>query len=135
MDAMQRGDMVAMQSLWADDYVLDWVHADAFEDPLSTRERMAQFWPVWLGGFTVYDYEVTRTVAAENLVVIQWIFTGTHTNPIGAPVFDDPLQPRHRTVRFRGVSFLDIENGKIGKETIYLDLATLYVELGVDLPV
>ena len=132
-DALIHGDMPAMQSLWADEFVLDWVHADAFEDTLSSPEQITQFWPAWLAGFTAPDYEVTRTVAAETVVVMQWVFRGTHTQPIGPPVFAEPIQPRRRTIRLRGVTFLDIAGGKIQKETIYLDLVTLYVELGVDL--
>jgi len=77
------------------------------------------------------DYEVTRTIAAESVVVIQWTFTGTHDRPLGAPVFDPPLEPTNRTIRLRGVSIYDIKDLLINRETMYIDLATLWVELGI----
>ena len=130
--ALTQGDVSAMQALWSDDFVLDWVHGDAFEDTLSSREDMAQFWPAWLAGFPEYDFEITRSILSETVSVVQWIFSGTHQRPIPPPVFAEPLPPTNRTIRLRGVSFYDITAGKISKETTYLDLATLYVELGVD---
>jgi steroid delta-isomerase-like uncharacterized protein len=79
------------------------------------------------------DYEVTRTIAAETVVVTQWTFTGTHTQPLGAPVFDPPVEPSGRTICLRGVAIYDIQDGAIQRETAYIDLATLMVELGVEL--
>ena len=78
------------------------------------------------------DYEVTRTIAADDVVVTQWIFTGTHTEQLGPPIFDPPVAPTSRTVMFRGVSIYDIEEGLIQRETSYMDLATIMVELGVE---
>lgn len=129
--ALAAGDGAAMKQLRAPDYVLDWVHGDAFQDGLLSAEDTESFWPAWFAGFPEYDYEVTRTIAAEQVVVTQWIFTGTHSAPLGSPVFDPPHLPTGRTVRFRGVSFYDVRAGLIARETTYLDLATLFVELGV----
>ena len=70
-------------------------------------------------------------IAAENVVVTQWVFTGTHTEPLGVPVFDPPQEPTGKTIRLRGVSVYDIDTGLIQKETMYIDLVTLWVELGV----
>ena len=79
------------------------------------------------------DYEVTRTIAAENVVVTQWTFIGTFSNTLGVPVFDPPQEPTGKTIRIRGISVYDITAELIQKETMYIDLATLYVELGVSL--
>ena len=38
-----------------------------------------------------------------------------------------------KTIRLRGVSVFDLHQGLIQRETLYLDLATLFVELGVTL--
>jgi len=132
VEAMTQANMPAMQALWADDFVLDWVHGDAFVRDLRTRDEMAQFWPEWLHGFPERDFEITRSVIADSVSIVQWIFTGTHTQEIGPPVFETAVPPTNRTIRYRGVSFYDIENGKIRKETTYIDLATLYVELGIE---
>ena len=129
--ALHQRDNAAMQKLWAADFILDWVHGDVFADNPLTHDRANQFWVVWFAAFAEMDYEITRTIAAENVVVTQWTFTGTHTGPLSAPVFDPPQEPTGKTIRLRGVSVYDIEGGLIQKETMYIDLATLYVELGV----
>ena len=129
--ALHKRDYAAMQKLRAPDFMLDWVHGDVFADIPLTHDKASQFWSIWFAAFAEMDYEVTRTIAAENVVVAQWTFTGTHTGPLSVPVFDPPKEPTGKTIRLRGVSVYDIEGGLIKKETMYIDLATLYVELEV----
>ena len=95
-------------------------------------EETKRFWPSWFVAFPEYDFEVTRTIAAEEVVVTQWDFTGTNSGPLELPFFEKPIEPTGRTVRFRGVSILDVSDGLIQRETLYMDLATLMVELGVE---
>lgn len=129
--ALCERDNATMQTLRSPDFMLDWVHSDAFANKPLSKKETSQFWPAWFLAFSEMDYEVTRTIAAENVVVTQWTFTGTQENPLGAPVFDPPLESTGKTIRLRGVSVFDIESGLIQKETMYIDLATLWVELGV----
>ena len=85
--ALSSRDSDRMNGLRAGDFVLDWVHGDAFENrPMSAQEAQ-MFWPIWFNAFPEFDLEVTRTVAAEEVVVTQWIFTGTNTGPLGPPPF------------------------------------------------
>lgn len=128
--AMAARDVETMQSLHAGDYVVDWVYGDAFESPPATAEENAAFYPVWFGGFDDVDYDVKRTIAAEAVVVTEWVFIGTHTGPLGAPVFEERLDPTGRTIQFRGVTVYDVSDGLVQRETIYMDLASLLVELG-----
>ena len=131
--ALAAKDFEAMNAFRAPEFELDFVYIDAFESgPLSSDETK-HFWPSWLAGFPEMDYEVTRTIAAEDVVVTQWIFTGTHAERLGPPIFDPPVAPTGRTVMFRGVSIYDIDQGLIQSETSYMDLATIMVELGVEL--
>jgi steroid delta-isomerase-like uncharacterized protein len=130
--ALAACDSETMKALRAPGYVLDWVYADAFGNRPLSAEDTERFWPAWFAGFSESDYEVLRTIAAETVVVTQWIFTGTHSDPIGPPVFDPPHLPTGRTIRCRAVSIYDIGDGVITRETTYLDLATLLVELGVE---
>ncbi len=127
---MAAQDLDAMRSLHAQDYVVDWVYGDAFESPPVPAEESAEFFPAWFIGFDEMDYEVKRTIAAETVVVTEWLFTGTHTGPLGPPVFEERLDPTGRTIQFRGVTVYDVHGGLIQRETIYMDLATLLVELG-----
>ena len=128
--AMATQDTETMRALHADDYVVDWVYGDAFENPPTSAEESAAFFPAWFVGFGEVDYDVKRTIVADEVVVTEWVFTGTHTGPLGPPVFEEQLDPTGRTIRFRGVTVYDVSGGLIQRETIYMDLATLIVELG-----
>ncbi len=127
--ALAAGNGKLMHSFRAPDFVLDFVHGDAFEDGPLSAEDTAKFWPAWFAGFPEMDFEVTRTIAAEDVVVTQWIFTGTHSGRIEPPIFERGLEPTGRTIRFRGVSVYDVSDGLIQREAMYIDLATLMVEL------
>ena len=128
--ALSAQDSKTMKSLHANDFIVDWVYGDAFENPPSSADDSAQFFPAWFAGFDEIDYEVKRTIAADEVVVTEWVFTGTHTGPLGPPIFEERLEPTGRTIQFRGVTIYDVSEGLIQRETIYMDLATLIVELG-----
>ena len=131
--ALAEGGTERMNALRTSDFELDFVYGDASESGPLSSEETKEFWPSWLVGFPEKDYEVTRTIAAEDVVVTQWIFTGTHSEPLGPPIFEPPVPPSGRTIMFRGVSIYDIREGLIRRETAYVDLATIMVELGVEL--
>ena len=128
--AMAERDIETMQSLHAAEYVVDWVYGDAFESPPVSAEESAAFYPAWFVAFEDIDYEVKRTIAGESVVVTEWTFTGTHSGPLGPPVFEEHLEPTGRTIQFRGATIYDVTGGLIRRETVYMDLATLFVELG-----
>jgi len=131
--ALTAGDTERMNTLRTPDFELDFVYGDASASGPLSSEETKQFWPSWLIGFPEMDYEVTRTIAAEEVVVMQWVFTGTHSQPLGPPIFEPPVPPSGRTIMIRGVSIYDINENLIKRETTYMDLATLMVELGVEL--
>ena len=122
-----------MAALRSPDYVLDYVHLDAFAGRPQSAEETAGFWPAWFAGFPEMDFEVARTIAAESVVVVQWTFTGTHSGALEPQVFSRQIAPTGRTIRLRGVAVYDVREGLIQRETLYIDYATLWVELGVDL--
>jgi predicted ester cyclase len=78
-------------------------------------------------------YEVTRTIVAEHVVVTQWTFTGTNSGPLPPLPVEQEAVPFGKTIRLRGASIYDIDAGLIQRETVYIDMATLVVELGVEL--
>ena len=131
-EALAKSETTLMDALRSPDYKLDYVYGDASASGPLSFEETKDFWPSWLAGFPEMDYQITRTIAAKEVVVTQWTFTGTHSEPIGPPIFEDPLEPTNRTIMFRGVSVYDISDGLIQRETTYMDLATVMVELGVE---
>lgn len=134
--ALSKGQNDKLTELRSADFVMDLVHSDAFEGQPLTLDETKAFWPAWFAAFPERDYEVTRTIAGDDVVVTQWVFTGMQTKSLGPPIFEKPQKPSGRTVCFRGVTVYDIDtakgtNGLICRETTYMDLATVMVELGV----
>ena len=82
---------------------------------------------------TAQTTEPAGTIAAETVVVVQWTFTGTHTGTLKTPAFGKHVEPTSRTIQIRGISVYDVSGGLIQRETLYMDFATLWVELGVEL--
>ncbi len=130
--ALSARDANAMSALRSDDFVLEFVHGDAFENPALSADDARAFWPRWFAAFPELDLEVTRTIVAEEVVTAQWVFTGTNTGVLEGILGENPVPPTGKTIRLRGVSFFDIRDGLIHHETTYIDVATLMVELGVE---
>ena len=133
LSALAAADSGARDACRATDYVLDLVQGDAFDQDALTHEETRAFWPSWFASFPEMDHQVTRTIAAETVVVSQWMFTGTNSGRLPPPVFGQDMAPTSKTIRIRGVSVYDLHEGLIQREALYLDLATLFVELGVTL--
>jgi len=130
--ALAAGDNQAMEALRAQDFVLDFVTQDAWGSGPLSGDEPRNFWAAWFEGFPEMDFQVTRTIAAEEVVVTQWVFTGTNTGPM-PPIIETQLEPTGKTIRFRGISVYDIADRLIQRETTYIDLGTILVELGVEL--
>ena len=130
--ALAARDSVGMNALRSPDFVLDFVHGDASESSPLSNDDTRQFWSAWFVAFPELDFQVTRTVAAESVVVTQWTFTGTNSGPLPPLGIDGGPTSAGKTVRLRGLSVFDIDQGLIRQETAYIDLATLMVELGVE---
>jgi predicted ester cyclase len=121
-----------MRLLRAGSYQLDAVYLDAYgvvplAEPGGTDMYRSLFSACPDGKLVV-----TRTIAGAEVVVQEWTFSGTQTGRTERWTFCGhmPEKPTGREVRLRGVSIYVIIGGLIQCETIYIDHATLLVELG-----
>jgi steroid delta-isomerase-like uncharacterized protein len=131
--ALASRDSTGMDALRSPEFVLDFVHGDASEANPLTLDETRQFWSAWFVAFPELDYEVTRTIVAEHVIVMQWTFTGTNSGPLPPLPLDKGGRALGQTIRLRGISVYDVNEGYIQRETAYIDMATLMVELGVEL--
>jgi len=131
VSAIQDRDGDKMGSMRSLEFVLDLVAGDAFDDSQRTESEAKQFWPAWFKAFPDMDYQVTRTIVTETVVVTEWRFMGTNAGKLDADIFGKEVDATQKTIRFRGVSIYEIINNLVTRETLYMDLATLWVELGV----
>ena len=131
--AMNTRESAIMDRLRSPDFELDFVYGDVFQTQPLSGEGTERFWPTWFNAFPDGEFEPTRTIAGEQVIVVQWTFSGTHKQTLGEPIMTPDLPATNRIVCFRGVSIYDINGGLITRETTYLDLATIMVEMGVTL--
>lgn len=127
--------MDALAALRAAEGVTDWVHRDTVAAKPLAREQVRAFYQTFFQAFPDLDFEVTRTIVAEEVVVLEWLFSGSNHGPLLPPAFTRLAhhEPTGKTAQLRGVSVLDLQDGQIERETVYLDQATLLGELGVRL--
>jgi predicted ester cyclase len=121
-----------MHALRAGRYQLDAVYLDVYGATPQALPEGTDMYRCLFSTCPDGDLAVTRTIAGAEVVVQEWTFRGTHTGRTeGWALRGYPHeQPIGREVRLRGVSIYDIIGGLIQRETIYLDHATLIVELG-----
>ena len=130
LTALRNMSTIDMNSFRTNDFEFDFVHKDATQAGPQSSAYTKQFWPAWFKAFPEMDFEVTRTIVADQVAVIQWIFTGENSGSLVPPLVKTPFEPTNRVVRLRGMTVFDFEEELIRKETTYFDLATLLVELG-----
>ena len=121
-----------LRVLRAGRYQLDTVYLDAYGVAPQAEPEGTDIYRALFSACPDGDLAVTRTIAGAEVVVQEWTFSGTHTGwaEHWALRGQRHEQPAGSKVRLRGVSFYDIIGGLIQRETIYLDHATLLVELG-----
>jgi predicted ester cyclase len=121
-----------LHMLRAGSYQLDAVYLDAYGVAPQAEPEGMDLYRALFSACPDGDLMVTRTIAGAEVVVQEWMFSGTHTGQAEHWTLraQRHIQPTGRKVRLRGVSLYDIVGGLIQRETIYLDHATFLVELG-----
>ena len=130
VEAATAGDAAAMADYWAEDFAFDAVHRDSYGGDLLNSSASLEFWRTWFAAFSEFDWEHTRTIVTESTVVSEWIFTGKHDSPLDEN-FGFAVPASDRVIRFRGTTIYELNGDRIARETMYMDLATLMVELGI----
>jgi steroid delta-isomerase-like uncharacterized protein len=88
-----------------------------------------QFIHGWTEAFPDGKVEVTHMVANDNSVVTEFRGRGKHNGPLAGPAGIIPATGRAIDVAFCEV--LEIKNGKIVKDRLYFDAATMMGQLGL----
>ncbi len=110
--AMTARDADAVASHWHDDGVDDIVPVGILRGPGEVREFFAEVFAA------VPDAEVVveRVVAEEGVAVVQWRLSGTFSGGLF-----QGIEPTGRRIELRGVDCLEIEEGKIVRNSSYYD--------------
>jgi len=127
-DALNAHDLDRWIRLTTDDYYSDAPGTMEPMDRQQNRDYLANF----MSAFRDLHFQVLRTIAQDNHVVMDWEATGTHTGPLQRPDGRIIAQTNRRVKEFGSTTF-ECQNGKIRRVWVYFDLAALMVQLGTDI--
>ena len=114
-------DMDAMQSRWTDDFVSDYV---PFGLIVEGKEANADFNAGFFQSFPDIQWENQRILVSGNILVSEWIATGTHQGEfLGIAPTGIYSEVPHLTVT-------EYEGGKDKRSTTYVDYVTIMTNLG-----
>ena len=122
-DAFIARDPEAMASHWDADGVEDFV-------PLGTVLRgpgeVKGFFRELFAAIPDADTVLTRLASNDRLAAVEWRMAGTFS---GAPF--QGIEPTGRRIDVRGIDLLEIEDGRIVRNTVYYDGADFARQIGM----
>jgi len=77
-------------------------------------------------------FATRRAYFAENVAVLEWTASATHTEPIARGSRTFP--PTGKTLDWNGMDVLPIKGGLIARKDVYADSVSFLRQLGVSLP-
>lgn len=130
-DAMSAHDLDGADRTLADNFIL--------EDPSTpgggyNKSQARQYNAGFLTGFPDARFEILRTVAQGDYVVVQYIFSGTHTGPL-VNAKGQTIPPSNRRVRVPGCVLNEVKEGKLTHSWDYWDSTTLLSQIGALPPI
>lgn len=105
------------------------IQAPGATDTLS-GEAMRAYTQGFIQAFPDLRFDITRTLAEGDQVVVHWVANGTHHGPLAGPK-GELVSPTGKSVRVTGTSTLTIHHGKIASGQIVWDRAGLLEQLGL----
>lgn len=84
------------------------------------------------GIFTVFpdlEFETRRQYLRDDLVVQEWIARGTHLGKMSRAGLE--VEPTGKSVEYRGMDVIPIEDGLVARKDVYSDGVTLLRQLGL----
>ena len=96
---------------------------------LHGRDQLRQYMESQWSAFPDGTLTFGQQVVGEDLAATELVFEGTNTGPMTAP--DGTMPPTGRRVTIRLASILQIKDGAIASEHVYLDQLDMLTQLGL----
>lgn len=121
-DAVAARDAEAMASHWQADGIDDLVPIGVLRGP----EEVRAFFHELFTAIPDLDFIVQEVTAGERVVAVQWRATGTFD---GGPF--QGIDPTGRPIQLRGCDCVEVEDGKLVRNTAYWDNMAFAREIGM----
>ena len=124
LDALNAHDLDGWERVLAPDFVAEYPCARGIG-----RQAARAFNQSFLNAIPDLHFAVQRVLPSPEVVVIQWVGTGTQTGPLATPS-GELLPPTGRTATVAGVFLVEVRDGRIAREQTYWDELELLGQLG-----
>jgi steroid delta-isomerase-like uncharacterized protein len=121
-DAVAARDPDAMAAYWSDEGIDELIPVGIFRGPAEIRA----FFSGMFAAFPDMEFVVERMTAAASVVAVEWRARGTFR---GAPF--QGIEPTGKRIEVRGCDCVEVEDGKIVRNTAYYDGAAFARGLGL----
>jgi steroid delta-isomerase-like uncharacterized protein len=121
-DALAKRDVDAVLALDTDDAVGDVVAIQEFRGKPAIRRFLDEVFTA----FPDYKLTVDRVIGDDSGAVVQWHATGTFS---GGQF--QRIAPTGKGVEVRGVDVVDVRAGRVARDTMYYDGASLARQIGM----
>jgi len=93
------------------------------------RDNIAAYIRSTIDGIPDTKFTTVNVLATDSLAVVEWIWTGT--NSVGWA--DMGIPATNKSLKLRGLSIMEIENGLITRNSDYWDWKSFLKGIGADL--
>jgi len=129
LDAWNRHDVQKAVSYYHEDIVWrDYSMPESFEG----IDGATQVYKMWVTAFPDLQIRVLNKLVGDDIVAVQFEFTGTHTGPLNGPDMNVP--PTNRKVTVSDAAFCKFRNGKLIEVHDYPDVQGFMTQLGLHQP-
>lgn len=97
---------------------------------LHGREQVRQYTEALWNAFPDGSLSFGKQVLGDDRAATEVVFSGTHTGPMPSP--NGEIPPTGRRVTLRSASVLQMRDGLIASEHVYLDQLEMMNQLGLD---
>jgi len=115
-------DVAKIGALWTEDAV--WEDVASGQLAHGKKELLVSFRDIFAAVPNV-TCELTFFFSAGNRIAAEWVETGTQTGDWGG------IPATGKSYSIRGASIAELKNGKISRETSYLNMADFLQQLGL----
>ena len=127
LDLLNRGELDTMAALFAPDAV---DRNPMLPGPLQGREAIRKTAETFRKAFPDLHFRFLNTLTKGDIVVIEGVFTGTHTGPLEGP--NGTVPPTNRHFELPHVRLCRVNRqGQIAEQWFYFDQATFFRQLGL----
>lgn len=122
LEIWNKGSMALVDNIYAPEFKLHLV--DQVKPEIVGTEALKQYVKFLRTAYPDMKFEPNQLIISGDKVIKLMNFTGTNTGPRG------DVPPTGKTVEVSGVMISRIDDGKIAEEWLYVNMASVYRQLG-----